>query len=152
MEREERYLFTTDKYAVKLCAHYNYPRANAWQHLAVCNGAGPRRFGGLVPDTFWGLCITESADNHDWDYGWGQTIQDKQEADRTFRNNMQRQAEALRAYEAGQNPGWLRRKYNEYRHLRRLEMIEVYFKAVDTCGGSSFWDKEYVGFSWKDIA
>ena len=152
MEKEERYLFNRFPYpAVFIHAYYNYPRATKEQHDAICNGAGPRRFGRLIPDKFWGLCITESANNHDWDYQWGETIEDKKQADRTFRNNMLRQAEALRAEEAYLKPGWICRKYNEYKHIQRCNMIEEYFKAVDVFGGPSFWDKENVGFSWTDI-
>ena len=139
--------------AVELCSYYNYTRASAVQKDAVCNGAGPRRFGWLVPDNFWGLCITEAADNHDWDYQWGETIEDKKQADRTFRNNCQRLAEALRAQEEKDGNGWwVGKRWREYKHLRRLEMIDEYFKAVDSCGGPAFWKKEDVGFKWTDIA
>ena len=34
--------------------------------VEVCNGAGPGRIGDLfVPDSFWGLVITDAADVHD---------------------------------------------------------------------------------------
>lgn len=146
MKNEEVYQFG----GAGLHAFYNYPRATAHQKAQVCNGAGPRRFGFLVPDTFCGLCITESAHNHDWDFQFGETIEDFDQANRTFRNNMIRQAEALRKREQA-GAGWAARKWSEYKHGRRLEMIEEYYKAVCAFGGPAFWDKEAIGFSWTDI-
>ena len=152
MRPEETFLFPFAGRQVELHAFYLYTRATAAQRCLVCNGAGPRRFGWLVPDTICGLCITEAANLHDWDFQWGETIEDFHSANRTFKNNMLRLAEALRLKEAEGNPGWLRRKWNNYMHDRRCEIIEEeYFKAVEAFGGPIFWKKRDVGFSWKDL-
>jgi hypothetical protein len=151
-EEEIIKFYDSDNYFSNLHTFYRYVFAAHEQRAAVCNGAGPRRFGWLVPDTFWGLCITESANNHDWDYQWGETIEDKHEADRTFRNNMLRQADTLRVKEKCKTNSWICRKWNEYKHQRRLDMINEYFKAVDSFGGPAFWDKTNVGFHWTDIS
>lgn len=51
----------------------------------VSNGAGPSGKGWIVPDTLWGLSITEAANVHDWMYTYGN---DKIEADLVFLENM----------------------------------------------------------------
>lgn len=57
------------------------------EKAAICNGAGPRRFGWLIPDTMYGLSVTPAADIHDYMYhvGWNQ-----EEADALFKKNMHR--------------------------------------------------------------
>lgn len=51
----------------------------------VSNGAGPKGFGLLVPDTLWGLDITLAADVHDYMY---QKDSGKELADWIFYQNM----------------------------------------------------------------
>jgi hypothetical protein len=34
----------------------------------ICNGGGPKGWGWLVPDTMWGLRMTDCFDIHDYDY------------------------------------------------------------------------------------
>jgi hypothetical protein len=34
----------------------------------ICNGGGPKGWGWLVPDTMWGLSMTDCFDIHDYDY------------------------------------------------------------------------------------
>ena len=58
------------------------------EHREICNRAGPKGYGWLVPDTIWFLNIGECANIHDFDYFTGKTIKDKERGDRTFLNNM----------------------------------------------------------------
>lgn len=51
----------------------------------ICNGAGPKGWGWLVPDTIYGLSITEAANIHDYCY---YTKVDKKDADNLFFENM----------------------------------------------------------------
>jgi hypothetical protein len=34
----------------------------------ICNGGGPKGWGWIVPDTMWGLSMTDVFDVHDFDY------------------------------------------------------------------------------------
>lgn len=34
----------------------------------ICNGGGPKGLGWLVPDTMWGMSMTDCFDIHDYDY------------------------------------------------------------------------------------
>lgn len=93
---------------------------------AAINGCGSAGWkGDLVPDTIWGLCITPACNRHDWMYTIGETLEDKDEADRVFLNNMLRLIEA-----AG---GW-----KILKKLRRNTAKE-YYKAVHFFGGPAFW-------------
>lgn len=55
------------------------------EYKKICNGAGPKHFGWLVPDTFYGLRITKAADIHDYmvHLGW-----DWDAAARVFYDNL----------------------------------------------------------------
>lgn len=92
----------------------------------VTNGCGP---GGwkvdLVPDTIYGLDVAPACNIHDWMYMAGQTIADKEEADRVMLNNL------LRLIEATDCPSWLR-------WLRRRR-AHSYYLAVHQFGGPAFW-------------
>lgn len=48
----------------------------------------------LVPDTVYGLCIRPACNIHDYDYGKGETLADKIQADSLFLYNMNRIIEA----------------------------------------------------------
>lgn len=97
----------------------------------LCNGAGPgnSRFGWVVPDTIYGLSITEAANIHDWMYVWGTTQRDKEEADTTFLLNM------LRIINHGttRTPA-LRSVILYLRHRRALK----YYEAVEALGDRAF--------------
>lgn len=110
-----------------LFAPENYVWATPEIRAMVANGCGP---GGwkidLIPDTIWGLSITEACNIHDWMYTTGETLADKEEADRVFLNNILRLIDAADSI-------WLLRK------LRRIRARE-YFEAVSHFGGPAFWD------------
>lgn len=91
---------------------------------SICNGCGTKGLGGwFVPDTLYGLSIEECCNIHDFMYRVGAIIQDKQEADRTFLNNM------LRVVDTGST--WLK----PFRKRRAVK----YYHAVDLFGGPAFW-------------
>jgi len=95
------------------------------QRNEICNGCGPKGLDYLVPDTIWFLSIKEACRIHDFMYEMGETLADKEAADRIFRNNMVRIIEA--------NPTW------RWLTLKRLERAEFYYNMVDKYGGPSFW-------------
>lgn len=107
-----------------------YAPASYWQippreRRIRYNGAGPKGYGWLVPDTLWGLSITDAANIHDHMYGEGKNLKDKEEADRVFLNNMVRIIEA-------ETESWI------FKWLR-MRRANKYFWAVSTFGGPAFW-------------
>lgn len=109
-----------------LYAPASYVDAPPETRAQVINGCGP---GGwkvdLVPDTIWGLDVSPACDIHDWMYATGETIEDKDEADRVFLNNV------LRLIDAAGGCGLMKR-------LRRRR-ARIYYKAVQHFGGPAFW-------------
>jgi len=94
---------------------------------SICNGCGAKGIGGwLIPNTLYGLSVTPACNRHDWMYNSGTTISHKDEADRTFLNNMLRTISASSSSIPGLN--WLRKRraYN-------------YYLAVKHFGGPSYW-------------
>lgn len=103
-----------------------YKKLTAVALAAIANGCGAIGWKiDLVPDTLWGLGIRAACDIHDYMYHTGETIEDKNEADRVFLNNMLRLIVAKTKYK------WLRR-------LRRRRAL-IYYFAVRHFGGPAFW-------------
>jgi len=93
---------------------------------AVCNGCGSKGLGGwIVPDTLWGLSITETCNIHDYMYEVGTTIKDKNSADRAFLNNMLRVIDACT-------------KWGIVKTLRKNRAY-IYYSVVKKFGGPAFW-------------
>jgi hypothetical protein len=114
---------------MKLYVPKSYTEATNEQLERVCNGCGTKGFGGLfVPDTMWGLNITECCNIHDWMYEKGETDKEKQEADRVFLNNLLRTIEAEEGWKA-----WLLAGVRRRRALK-------YYEAVRVFGGPAFWN------------
>lgn len=106
-----------------LYAPLSYWNATAKQKAEVCNGCGAK--GGIkVPNTFYGLCIKEACNIHDWMYKEGRTLADKMFADAMFRTNMSSIIDA---------------KSNSFmaklRHLRASK----YYIAVVEWGDDAYW-------------
>lgn len=96
--------------------------------MEVCNGCGTAssKFD-FIPDTIFGLYIGHCCHIHDWQYDEGDSIEDKEEADRVFLNNL------LRIIGRKQNRKW-------YRPKRLMGCIAVgYYLGVKYCGGPAFW-------------
>lgn len=94
----------------------------------ICNGCGAAnsKFD-FVPDSIYGLKISEACNRHDWMYHFGKTIEDKEQADRVFLNNLLRLIEA--------QTGTLNRLLKPLRRRRALK----YYEAVVAFGGPAFW-------------
>jgi len=59
----------------KMTDYLDYPFDYEDIPAGVCNGCGPAGWkGGLVPDTIWGLDISEACNIHDADYEYGYSI------------------------------------------------------------------------------
>lgn len=93
----------------------------------ICNGCGAAnaKFD-FVPDTIYGLYIGYACHIHDWMYHEGRTIEDKEEADRVFRNNVLR---IIKRYSKWYHPEFLMRR-----------RAQLYYKGVDWFGGPAFWE------------
>ena len=112
---------------VKLFAPADYIKASKRVRAKAVNGCGTSGWkGALVPETIYGLLITAVCNIHDWMYLRGETLADKEEADRVFLNNL------LRLIDSGTRWGWLK-------VLRRRRALK-YFHAVRIAGGPAFWD------------
>lgn len=94
--------------------------------LSICNGCGAAGSWFRPPKRIWGTLIVYACHIHDWMYGAGKCIEDKDEADRTMRNNMHRLFERDRGK-------WY--KPTKLQYIR----ANIYYQAVRKYGGSAFW-------------
>jgi len=108
-----------------LYAPTEYWKLNLKEHKEICNKAGPKGYGWLVPNTIWGLNIGECANIHDFLFYVGKTIEDKDAADRIFLNNMLRLIN-------------LKTKWGFVKYLR-IQRASKYYAAVCIKGGPAFW-------------
>lgn len=112
-----------------LYAPESYINASPEVRAAAVNGCGP---GGwkvdLIPDVIWWLDISPSCNIHDWMYTVGETLADKEEADRVFLNNVLRQIDAAKGC-------WLIKRL-------RLRAARAYYEAVQHFGGPAFWSNK----------
>lgn len=108
------------------CAE-SYLKASPELRDAICNGCGPAaaKFD-FVPDSMYGLSISEVCDIHDWDYHEGKTIEDKQLADRRMHNNLLRR---INFEPSNFLIRWLRQR-----------RAKLYYLAVKWRGGPAYWE------------
>ena len=94
--------------------------------MEVCDGCGASgaKFD-FVPDRIYGTYIGYACFIHDFMYDEGHTIEDKEEADRVFLNNM------LRLIERD-------RKWYKPTKLQRFR-AKGYYRAVKYFGGPAYW-------------
>lgn len=105
----------------------SYRRASSEAKKEVCNGCGAKGVNGkIVPDTIWGLNITEACNIHDWMYMEGKTQKDKKRADDVFLENV------LSIIEEKSHP-WLK-------WIRRYRAM-TYYNFVVSWGETAFWNK-----------
>jgi len=105
-------LITNDRGLIAPAAYFGLlPERKA----AITNGAGPKWFGWLIPDTIYGLSITEAADIHDYCY-W--SAMPRKQADALFRTNMETITNKI--------GGWLM--------YPRLARVWTYYHMVDKFG------------------
>ena len=91
----------------------------------LCNGCGPKGFGLLIPDTIYGLVITEVCDIHDFMFAIGVDEEDRLIANRVFRNNLLRYIDYKTKWK------WLKKL--------RIRRALKYIYMVDNCSGPAFW-------------
>lgn len=97
----------------------------------VCNGCGAANSWFRPPNRIYGTDIVAACIVHDWMYEHGCTIEDKEEADRIFFNNMIRLVERDRE------------KWYKPTHLQHRRAYK-YYKMVDLFGGPAFWARKNV--------
>ena len=114
-----------------------YDKLSASEKARICNGCGAAGQIDYVPDTIYGLRITEACNIHDFMYYLGDSWSDKDEADKIFLINM------LRIIDSAPKKGWWRRILRKLRKLRALS----YYNAVSHFGGLAFWaNKNYINY------
>ena len=93
----------------------------------ICNGCGAAgaKFD-FVPDKIYGTSIGKACIIHDYMYYIGTTVEDKEEADRVFLNNM------IRLIEEDSH------KWYKPTALQRRRALK-YYEAVTYFGGAAFW-------------
>ena len=100
---------------VKLISSDTWKLATKEDRDKYSGGCGPGKFGDwLVPDTMWGLCVSEACNIHDWMYAYGVTANDRKEADDILLRN-------LYILIDNDSPTWL------FRKLRRVRARTYYF-------------------------
>lgn len=72
---------------IELSAPKSYTRLTPEQKKEICNGCGAKG-GTPVPNTFYGLDISEACNIHDFRYYEGETWEDKTYADMEFESNL----------------------------------------------------------------
>jgi len=124
---------------VKLYAPESYWEADPKVRAVVTGGCGPGKLGDwLVPDTLYGLSVRPACEIHDWMYAVGDTLSDKEEADRVFLNNM------CRIIDANTSWGFLR--------WLRKRRAKKYYYAVKLFGGTSFWNDKNESRNFRQLS
>jgi len=104
--------------------------ASFWAKTVRPGGCGAGKLGDLlIPDSLWGLNVTFMCKIHDHMYGTGLTEEDREKADRVFRNNLMRWV----AYKS---------KSGVLKWLRMRRAVK-YYSAVRMFGGPPFWNNKH---------
>ena len=106
------------------CAPSFYWELTEYAKKQICNGAGAKGWGWIVPDTIYGLSITEDANIHDFCY---EMQYGKDFADELFYNNMIARIENRVKH-------WWNKPLAFLRKRRALK----YYKAVEYFGNSAY--------------
>lgn len=126
---------------VQLFAPDSYWKLTLSEREGATNGCGAL---GLVPDSIFGVDVREACNIHDWMYSQGETLEDKEEADRVLLNNMLRLIEAHSECKPTEGflssviaifKGW---KCKLLLGLRRHVALG-YYNAVCDLGGPFYW-------------
>lgn len=108
---------------ILLSAPEQYTMLTCDEKANICNGCGAK--GGIsVPNTFYGLDISEACNIHDFRYFMGETWPDKEFADKEFHNNLI----AIIEHET-----W----FNWLANLRKVRALE-YVTAVRLWGDNAY--------------
>ena len=103
------------------------------RHTACGAGKGLGDF--LIPDSLWGLNVTEACRIHDYMYSVGKTEEDREMADKAFLNNL------VRLIEGRYKEGKWKPVEAVLATLRRYRAMS-YYNAVRNFGGPAFWDSK----------
>lgn len=109
-----------------LYAPASFLNAPKSQLVSTCNGCGAANSWFRPPSRIYGTLIIYACIIHDWMYAFGRTIEDKEEADRVFLNNM------LRLINRD------KKKWYKPTILQRRRALK-YYMAVKCFGGEAFW-------------
>jgi hypothetical protein len=123
---------------VKLYAPKEYWDATEIERKKITNGCGSEGWkGALVPNDLLGVDIKPACDIHDWMYSKGKKIEDKDQADRVFLNNMVRIINCS----------------TENSVLKKIQLLEAktYYEAVCVFGGDAFWEGKNSDESFKEV-
>ena len=112
---------------LNLKAPDRYYNLSVKEKAQICNGMGAKDslISWFVPNTFYGLDMTECGNIHDYMYHVGETQEDKNNADRVFLNNM---IMTINARSSNVFMRWIRRS-------RAMK----YYTAVAEAGNTAFW-------------
>ena len=123
-------LLRTDVEGWNLVVSHSYAKATPQEIEDKTGGCGPGDIGDwFVPDTMYGESIFLACQIHDWMYGEGTSIEDKQVADLVFLWNM--------TVLIQQDPDTDRLEGESLDSLR-LRRVMTYYQAVSQGGESAF--------------
>lgn len=110
---------------IRLSHIEGYDELTPKQKAEICNGMGAKDsfLAKLIPDTIYGLDVSEAGNRHDFRYEVGQTEEDKRLADRGFWEDL--------LTIINNHGGWLA-------WLRRRRALK-YYEAVHYYGDEAFW-------------
>ena len=91
----------------------------------ICNGCGAAGKRDYIPDSIFGLDISEICNIHDYMYFCGKKLSDKRDADQAFLDNLITLIDI-------ETKHWIVRIFQRWLALR-------YFRAVKYFGGPAFW-------------
>jgi hypothetical protein len=116
-------LYAPEQFGNQPCCYHDAPLV---LRNAVAGGCGPGGLGDyIVPDTLYGLSVKPACAIHDWQYHYGVTLADKDDADNNFRDNMVRLIKAQGSWGIIEN--------------LRLRRARTYYEMVSHFGGPAFW-------------
>lgn len=119
--------------SIKLISRYGFNEMGKELKKVLSNGCGSTKSKfDFVPDTFYGLNISEACNCHDIDYLLGVSYRDKVDADLDMRRNL------IIIIEANSTNGW----FSQWLKRRRIKRAETYRFFVDNFGVGSFFDKD----------
>ena len=109
-----------------LFAPVSFKNASKEDLLKYCNGCGADKSWFRPPKRIYGTLIVYACIIHDWQYSFGITNEDKEEADRIFKHNMLR---------------LITRDSHKWYKPTKLQRIRAntYYVAVKRYGGEAFW-------------
>lgn len=114
-----------------LSAPVSFKTATIARLRDVCNGCGAANAKiDFVPDSIYGLNVAPCCHVHDWRYEEGVDEEDRELADREFKNNL------IRLIDAACKKSFFRRRIKWLMYAR----AQTYYVTVKNFGGPAFWN------------